>query len=100
MVTKILKLSDIKAADYNSRKNLKPDDEEYKSLKRRITIAEFIRNNQNNLTSETSPMQGYGNILLPCGVDENGDVIYKYNGSGNKCLEKQNALADAEVARD
>ena len=45
MVTKILKLSDIKAADYNSRKNLKPDDEEYKSLKRRITIAEFIRNN-------------------------------------------------------
>ena len=45
-------------------------------------------------------MFGYGNILVPAGVDENGDVIYKYNGSGNKCLEKQNALADAEVARD
>ena len=24
---------------------------------------------------------GYGNILIPCDVDENGDIIYKYNGA-------------------
>lgn len=43
-------------------------------------------------------MKGYGRILIPCGVDENGDIIYKYNGSDKSCREKLNAPADTEVA--
>ena len=42
MVTKILNLNEIKAADYNPRKNLKPDDAEYKSLKRSIEEFGFV----------------------------------------------------------
>ena len=45
-----------------------------------MTMAEFLRNNWNNVNGATSPAKGYGGILKPCGVDENGDVIYKYNG--------------------
>ena len=36
MVTKILKLDDIKAAEYNPRRNLKPGDDDYQKLKRSI----------------------------------------------------------------
>lgn len=44
------------------------------------TMADFIRNNWNDISSGTSPAKGYGGILIPYDVDENGDVIYKYNG--------------------
>lgn len=43
------------------------------------TMAEFIRNNWNNIYSDTSPAKAYGGILIPCDVDENGDVVYRYN---------------------
>lgn len=46
-------------------------------------MVEFVRNNWNDLKSGTSPAKGYGGILIPYGVDENGDVIYKYNGELN-----------------
>ena len=45
-------------------------------------------------------MFGYGDILVPAGVDENGDVIYKYNRSDKSCQKKQNDLAGTEVVRD
>ena len=43
------------------------------------TMPEFIRNNWNDIKSGTSPAKAYGGVLIPFDVDENGDVIYKYN---------------------
>ena len=43
------------------------------------TMAEFIRNNWNNIYSGTSPAKAYDGILIPHDVDENGDVVYRYN---------------------
>lgn len=48
------------------------------------TMAEFIRNNWNNIKKATSPCKGYGGILLPAGTDEDGNVIYKYNPLAKK----------------
>ena len=45
-----------------------------------MTMAEFLRNNWNNIKGATSPARAYGGILKPYGLDEKGDVIYKYNG--------------------
>lgn len=42
MVTKSLKLSEIKAAEYNPRRNLTPADEEYQKLKRSIETFGFV----------------------------------------------------------
>ena len=70
------------------------------ALRYKTTMAEFIRNNWNNFKGGTSPMFGYGDILVPAGVDENGDVIYKYNRSDKSCQKKQNDLAGTEVVRD
>lgn len=38
-----------------------------------------IRNNWNNIYSGTSPAKMYGGILIPYDVDDNGDVVYKFN---------------------
>lgn len=43
------------------------------------TLADYIINNRNNIKSGTSPAKGYGGALILFDVDENGDVIYKYN---------------------
>ena len=43
------------------------------------TMEQFIHNNWNAVKKATSPAKGYGGILLPDGLDEHGDVIYKYN---------------------
>ena len=43
------------------------------------TMEQFIHNNWNAVKKATSPAKGYGGILLPDGLDEHGDVVYKYN---------------------
>ena len=65
------------AEGYNSNSNFN------RAKRYETTMVEFIRNNWNNFNGAVSPMRGYGNILIPCGVDENGDAIYKYNGGEN-----------------
>ena len=62
------------AEEYNTGSN------KARALKYDMTMAEFLRNNWNNIKGATSPAKGYGGILKPAGVDEKGDVIYKYNG--------------------
>lgn len=61
-----------KAASYNTGSN-KSCAQMYDT-----TMAQFVRANWNNLSSGNSPARGYGGILTPDGVDENGDVIYRY----------------------
>lgn len=51
-----------------------------RALNYATTMAEFIRNNWNNVKGGDSPARMYGGILQPVGRDENGDVIYKYMG--------------------
>lgn len=43
-----------------------------------ITMAQYLRNNWNDIKKGTSPAKAYGGILVPSRVDENGDVVYKY----------------------
>lgn len=63
-----------RAIGYNKQNSLKL------ALNYYTTMADFIRNNWNDIKRGTSPAKGYGDILIPYDVDENGDVIYKYNG--------------------
>lgn len=42
------------------------------------TMEEFIHSNWNEIKKGTSPAKGYGGILVPCGTDANGDVVYRY----------------------
>lgn len=46
-----------------------------------LSLPEYLRYLWNTPTSKKSPCGAYGHILLPDGIDENGDVIYKYNQS-------------------
>lgn len=60
------------AASYNTGSNKK------RALMYDTTMAQFVHGNWNNIHSGNSPARGYGGVLTPDGVDENGDVIYKY----------------------
>ena len=40
------------------------------------SFADYVHINWNNIKGETSPAKGYGGILVPCGKDENNDVVY------------------------
>jgi len=62
-----------KAANFNTSSNLK------RALFANATMADYIRYNWNRPTAGTSPAKMYGFVLVPKGVDENGDVIYSYN---------------------
>lgn len=42
------------------------------------TMAQFLRSNWNTPGGGNSPAKGYGGILRPDGVDENGDIVYRY----------------------
>lgn len=64
----------VDAASYNTGSNRKRA-ENYK-----MTMAEFLHNNWNNPKGQLSPMKGYGGILIADRIDENGDVVYRYNG--------------------
>lgn len=87
MVTKILKLSEIKAADYNPRKNLKPEDEEYKSLKRSIETFGFVEPlivNERTMTI-VGGHQRY-KILRDLGIGETEAVIVNLTPNDEKTL--------------
>ena len=87
MVTKILKLDEIKAADYNPRKNLKADDEEYKSLKRSIETFGFVEPlivNERTMTI-VGGHQRY-KILRDLGMTETEAVIVNLNSKDEKIL--------------
>lgn len=43
-----------------------------------MSMAEWLRNNWNDVKKGTSPAKAYGGILIPDRIDENGDVVYKY----------------------
>lgn len=74
MKTQVFRLNEISPAEYNTGSN------KARALKYDMTMAEFLRNNWNNIKGATSPARAYGGILKPSGLDEKGDVIYKYNG--------------------
>ena len=62
------------AAGYNTSSNFQ------RALKYDMSMAQFLRQNWNNIKSGNSPGKGYGGILSPQGIDDNGDVVYKYMG--------------------
>lgn len=64
------------ALGYNSGSNRRRAQNAYASM------ADFIRNNWNNVKGGDSPAGMYGGILKPIGRDEAGDVVYKYTGRG------------------
>jgi len=72
-IDRYFKYSWSKAAQYNTGSN------RARALRYDMTMAEFLRNNWNNVRGATSPAVAYGGILKPDGIDENGDVVYKYN---------------------
>ena len=87
MVTKILKLNEIKAADYNPRRNLKPEDDEYQKLKRSIETFGFVEPlivNERTMTI-VGGHQRY-KILRDLGIDETEAVIVNLTPSDEKIL--------------
>lgn len=61
-----------KAVGYNTTGN------KARALRYGMTMAEFLRNNWNEVRRGTSPAKAYGGILVPCGRDVHGDVVYRY----------------------
>ena len=87
MVTKILKLNDIKAADYNPRRNLMPEDDEYQKLKRSIETFGFVEPlivNERTMTI-VGGHQRY-KILRDLGIDETEAVIVNLTPNDEKIL--------------
>ena len=60
-------------------KNYNTNNSRNRALYFETTMADYVRNNWNNIKSGTSPAKAYGGVLIPFDVDKNGDVIYKYN---------------------
>lgn len=79
---KYMTFSWVKAANYNTGGNRN------RSLMYDSTMCDFIHNNWNNIKKDNSPARAYGGILIPCGVDENGDMIYRYNKAAEKEMKK------------
>ena len=87
MVTKILKLNDIKAADYNPRRNLKPEDDEYQKLKRSIETFGFVEPlivNERTMTI-VGGHQRY-KILRDLGIEETEAVIVNLTPNDERLL--------------
>lgn len=64
----------VETASYNTGSN------RARAEKYTMTMADFLHNLWNNPKGHLSPMKGYGGVLIADRVDENGDVVYKYNG--------------------
>ena len=62
----------VNASGYNTGSN------KARALRYDMTMAQFLRNNWNNVDGGTSPAKEYGGILVPDGRDENGDMVYRY----------------------
>ena len=45
-----------------------------------LTISTWFRNKWNDTQSGTGLTRGYGGVLVPDGVDERGDIVFRYNG--------------------
>lgn len=45
-----------------------------------MSMADYMRYLWNNPQNWQSPYKMYEGILIPDGKDENGDIVYKYNG--------------------
>ena len=87
MKTQTLKLSDIKAATYNPRKQLKPGDADYERLKNSITnfgLVEPIIVNQRNMTL-VGGHQRY-TVLKDLGETETEAIIVDLDEEGEKTL--------------
>lgn len=46
---------------------------------RNVSFYDYMRNQWNNPKSANSPYKYFGGLLIPIGLDENKDVIYKFN---------------------
>lgn len=87
MMTKIVRLNEIKAADYNPRKNLKPEDDEYQKLKRSIETFGFVEPlivNERTMTI-VGGHQRY-KILRDLGISETEAVIVNLTPNDEKLL--------------
>ena len=87
MMTKIVRLNEIKAADYNPRKNLKPEDDEYKNLKRSIETFGFVEPlivNERTMTI-VGGHQRY-KILRDSGITETEAVIVNLTPNDERLL--------------
>ncbi len=43
-------------------------------------MTDYVREAWNNPKSKKSPYKYFGGVLIPTGLDENKDVVYKYVG--------------------
>lgn len=53
-----------------------------------MTMGDFLHNLWNNPKGNLSPMKGYGKCLIADRVDENGDVVYRYNAEEDHAVSK------------
>jgi DNA repair photolyase len=72
-IEKYLSFLWVDAASYNTGSNRK------RAENFKMTMADFLHNNWNNPKGQLSPMKGYGGILIADRIDEDGDVVYRYN---------------------
>lgn len=92
-INRFFKFNFIEAEGYNTGTN------KTRAIYKNATMAQWLRLNWNDVKKATSPGKGYGGILKPVGVDENGDVIYKYGikgeeADGGTCSETVGAPAE------
>ena len=64
--------------DYIDASSFNTGSNKNRALMQGVTMAQYLRNNWNNVKSGTSPAKMYGGILVPDGRDEHGDVVYRY----------------------
>jgi DNA repair photolyase len=69
---KIFHFQWLKAQGFNTTSN------KARAVLYNINMCDYFRYKWNG-DSGSSPCKGYGNILMPCGKDKNGDIIYRYN---------------------
>lgn len=64
--------------DYIDASSFNTGSNKNRAMMQGVTMAQYLRNNWNNVKSGTSPAKMYGGILVPAGRDEHGDIIYRY----------------------
>lgn len=53
-----------------------------------MTMRDYLRYTWDNVNSGNSPYRLFQGVMIPDGYDENGDVIYKYNGEKRQNQQK------------
>ena len=64
--------------DYIDASSFNTGSNRNRALMQGVSMAQYMRNNWNNVKAGTSPAKMYGGILVPDGRDGHGDVIYRY----------------------